>query len=115
MTAAEGKPAEDPKSRVQRAEETLKTDATAGLAALRAVIAIEGTGPELIQAKEQAIGSLTTALADTGDANGLRELLNNLKPLYAQFAKAKTARIVRTVIDALARVPNTAELQVRLQ
>lgn len=109
---ADTKSTADPKAQVKNAEELLKTDVGGGIAALRGVISVEGTEPELIQAKEQAIGSLTTALADTGDATGLRELLATLRPLYANFAKAKTARIVRTVIDALARVPNTAKLQV---
>lgn len=108
----DAKPPPDPKERLEAAEELVKSDPPGGIAALRAIIASEGKDAELIRAKEGAIGLLTTALADAGDATGLRELLQTLKPLYANFAKAKTARIVRTVIDALATIPNTAELQV---
>lgn len=108
----EAKPPPDPKERLEKAEALLRTDSAEGIAALRAIIATEGKDSELIRVKEAAIGSLTTALADAGDAAGLRDLLQSLKPLYVNFAKAKTARIVRTVIDALATIPNTAELQV---
>lgn len=103
----------DHQEQLKNAEELLKTDPAGGIAALRAIIATEGKDAELIRVKEGAIGSLTTVLADTNDAPGLRELLQTLKPLYVNFAKAKTARIVRTVIDGLATIPNTAELQVR--
>jgi 26S proteasome regulatory subunit N6 len=108
----DAKPPPEPKERLEKAEGLLKTDAAAGVTALRAIIETDGKDPELTRVKEAAIGSLTTALADAGDAVGLRELFKTLKPLYVNFAKAKTARIVRTVIDALATIPNTAELQV---
>lgn len=104
--------AEAAQAQLESAKETLASDTKAGILALRNVIAIEGDGSDLIQVKEQAITALTTALADVHDAEGLKDLLQDLRPLYALMAKAKTARIVRTVIDALARVPDTAELQV---
>lgn len=104
--------AENAQAQLESAKQTLKSDSKAGIAALRNVIAIDGERSDLIQVKEQAITALTTALADDHDAQGLKDLLQDLRPMYALMAKAKTARIVRTVIDALARIPDTAELQV---
>lgn len=104
--------AEAAQAQLDSAKETLKSDSKAGIAALRNVIGIEGDGSDLIQVKEQAITALTNALADDHDAQGLKQLLQDLRPMYALMAKAKAARIVRTVIDALARVPDTAQLQV---
>ena len=46
------------------------------------------------------------------DAPGLRALLTDLRPLFAAVPKAKTAKIVRTVIDSIAKVPNSTQLQV---
>eukprot|EP00892_Ulva_mutabilis_P006807 jgi/Ulvmu1/4499/UM002_0225.1 len=106
--------AENAQAQLDSAKQTLKSDSKAGITALRNVIAIEGEGSDLIQVKEQAITALTTALADDHDAQGLKDLLQDLRPMYAQMAKAKTARIVRTVIDALARIPDTAELQIQV-
>jgi 26S proteasome regulatory subunit N6 len=100
--------------RVAAAKDVMETDSAKGREQLRQVIALEGTDVELIKAKEQAISCLTRSLADGGQAWDLKQLLQDLHPLYATIPKAKTAKIVRTVIDALARVPNTAALQVRL-
>jgi len=38
----------------------------------------------------------------------------DLRPLFEAVSKAKTAKIVRRVLDALARVPGTTDLQLRL-
>lgn len=99
-------------AQLDSAKETLKSNSKAGIEALRNVISINGEGPGLIQVKEQAITALTNALADACDAQGLKDLLQDLRPMYVLMAKAKAARIVRTVIDALARIPDTAHLQV---
>jgi 26S proteasome regulatory subunit N6 len=100
-------------SRVAAARETLQADTQRGLEQLRNIIAEEGTDSEALKLKEQAIGCLTSALADAGDAVSLKRLLEDLKPLHTRMPKAKTAKIVRTVIDAMERIPNTDKLQVR--
>jgi 26S proteasome regulatory subunit RPN6 N-terminal domain len=100
-------------ARVAAANEALESDPKQGISQLRQIIGDEKSDADAIKAKEQAIGSLTKALADAGEAQSLEQLLTDLKPLYQSMPKAKTAKIVRTVIDALARIPNTAPLQVR--
>lgn len=97
---------------VQAAKATLESDATKGIAQLRTIIAEDSSESDVVKRKEQAITCLTGALADKGDAESLKQLLADLKPMFANMPKAKTAKIVRTVMDALAQVPNTAKLQV---
>ncbi len=50
--------------------------------------------------------------AAQGDAPALRQLLTELRPLFAAVPKAKTAKIVRGIIETVARVPNSGKLQV---
>ena len=85
-------------------------------AALRAV-ALADTGAEAssqdgVKARETAITSLCDVLATAGDADGLASLLTGLMPLFGAFPKARAAKVVRGVIDAIARVPGSEALQV---
>ena len=65
-----------------------------------------------IKVKEQALQSLANLYAKQRDASSLRKLLTDLRPLFALIPKAKTAKIVRTVIDTIAKVPNSTDVQV---
>lgn len=67
---------------------------------------------ESVKVKESAISKLTDLLVKQGDAAALAGLLTELRPLFNVIPKAKTAKIVRTVIDSIARVPNSTQLQV---
>ena len=70
------------------------------------------SGPEDTKTRETAVTSLTSVLAKQRDAAALRALLGELRPLFAALPKAKTAKLVRTVIDAVATIPDTTALQV---
>lgn len=65
-----------------------------------------------IKIKEQALQSLANLYAKQHDASSLRKLLTDLRPLFALIPKAKTAKIVRVVIDTIAKVPNSTAVQV---
>ena len=43
----------------------------------------------------------------------LRVLLTELRPLFGAIPKAKTAKLVRGLIEAISRVPDSTQLQVR--
>ena len=60
----------------------------------------------------QAIQKLGDLYAKQKDAEALRRLLTDLRPLFASIPKAKTAKIVRTIIETIAKVPNSTQLQV---
>jgi 26S proteasome regulatory subunit N6 len=68
---------------------------------------------ESVKSKEQALSKLADLLVKQQDATALAGLLTDLRPLFNAIPKAKTAKIVRTVIDSIAKVPNSTQLQVR--
>ncbi len=67
---------------------------------------------ESVKVKEEALQKLCDLKVQQKDAAGLRHLLTELRPLFAKFPKAKTAKMVRNLIDAISRVPDSTELQV---
>ena len=60
----------------------------------------------------QAIQKLSDVYTKQKDAGALRQLLTDLRPLFSVFTKAKTAKIVRTIIETIAKVPDSTQLQV---
>lgn len=76
---------------------------------------ISGNSPndaESIKCKEEALQKLCDLKVSQKDAVALRKLLTELRPLFAKFPKAKTAKMVRNLIDAISKVPDATELQV---
>lgn len=69
---------------------------------------------ESIKTKEQALQSLANLYAKQGNAEALRNLLTELRSLFALIPKAKTAKIVRTVVDTIAKVPNSTAVQLEV-
>jgi 26S proteasome regulatory subunit N6 len=64
--------------------------------------------------KELAIASITTALVAARDAAALSSLVSTLRPFFTAIPKARTAKIVRSVIDALGEIPDSTEAQVTM-
>jgi len=85
------------------------------LAPLAAPGTTSGAGENDFKTRETAVTTLASVLAKQRDAAALRGLLGELRPLFAALPKAKTAKLVRTVIDAVATIPDTTALQVRLE
>lgn len=81
-------------------------------ATYRAAIAAHAVDDEDQRAKETAIQRLSELLAKEKRSDELASLLKDLRPVFAAMAKAKTAKIVRHVIDQLAKVPGSEALQV---
>lgn len=82
--------------------------------ALQATVFAEGTSAdaEAVKQKEEAISKLSDAYVKHQDAKALTELLSQLRPFFAVIPKAKTAKIVRNIIDQIAKVPNSTDIQV---
>ncbi|GAB4858744.1 26S proteasome regulatory subunit rpn6 [Ancistrocladus abbreviatus] len=72
------------------------------------------SSPEALRVKEQAITNLTELLRQENKAEELRSLLTQLRPYFSLIPKAKTAKIVRGIIDAVAKIPDTSDLQISL-
>ena len=82
--------------------------------ALRQICTGESSNtPDNIKVKEQAILKLADLYVKREDAAALKHMLTELRPLFNHLPKAKTAKIVRTIIETIAKVPNSAQLQVR--
>ena len=73
-----------------------------------------GTDAESVKVKESAVDRLAKLLARAGDAVSLKSVLTELRPLFKVVPKAKTAKIVRGIIDVLATVPGCDALQVEV-
>jgi 26S proteasome regulatory subunit N6 len=93
----------------------LSTAKPAEAIALYRAVSLGGSpaGEGELKTKEAAVCALAALLAKQGDAASLRTLLAELRPLFAVIPKAKTAKLVRVVIDAVATVPHTEALQAR--
>ncbi|XP_074280019.1 26S proteasome non-ATPase regulatory subunit 11 homolog [Silene latifolia] len=72
------------------------------------------SSPEALRTKEQAITNLTDLLRQENRAQDLCSLLTQLMGFFSLIPKAKTAKIVRGIMDAVAKIPNTTELQITL-
>jgi 26S proteasome regulatory subunit N6 len=89
-------------------------DAAPSIAELERTIADPAADPDAIAAKEVAIHQLGERYAAAGLADKLVALVTSLRPFFAAVPKAKTAKIVRTLIDQLAKIPDTLSLQMQL-
>ncbi len=87
----------------------------AGIAQLRAFLtqADAPADAESVKLKEQAVNQLAELLVKEQDAQGLAELLSQLRGFFAAIPKAKTAKIVRHIIDSISKVPGSTQLQAR--
>ena len=87
---------------------------TASIAELEKCIAAPGVDAETVAAKEQAIHQLSELYVQSGLSDKLVSLVTALRPFFAVVPKAKTAKVVRMLIDSLAKIPDTLVLQMQL-
>ena len=67
-----------------------------------------------MKVREAALQKLTASLVQRGDAVGVRQLLADLRPTFSSIPKAKTAKMVRQLLDSLASIPDTTQMQLEL-
>jgi 26S proteasome regulatory subunit N6 len=90
-----------------------ETDVNGGVEALKALVLDASCNDvEAIKEKESAISKVIDLLVKSKNATGLSQLLSQLPAFFSAIPKAKTAKIVRSVIDAIAKIPGTTQLQV---
>lgn len=91
-----------------------ESDPAKAIAMLREVLYHPASAAEVLRVKEQAITALSDLLSQEKKAEELRGLLTDLRPYFNLIPKAKTAKIVRGIIDAVAKIPGTSDLQISL-
>jgi uncharacterized phage infection (PIP) family protein YhgE len=78
----------------------------------QAVFGTQDSDVESIKQKEDAVNKLSEVYVKLQDAKALTDLLSQLRPFFSVIPKAKTAKIVRNIIDQIAKIPNSTEIQV---
>uniref|UniRef100_A0A383WIP6 PCI domain-containing protein n=1 Tax=Tetradesmus obliquus TaxID=3088 RepID=A0A383WIP6_TETOB len=96
--AAASSSSEDLKAKAQQLHQTVFADTA--------------SDAESVKQKEEAIGQLSDTYVKLQDAKALTQLLSQLRPFFAVIPKAKTAKIVRNIIDQVAKIPNSTDIQV---
>lgn len=98
-------------SLIQASEAKTPSDA---LSILYNILNNPSSTSEALRIKEQAITNLSDILRQENKPEDLRNLLTHLRPFFSLIPKAKTAKIVRSIVDALAKIPGTSEIQIAL-
>ena len=99
---------------LEKAADLQHSNPDAAASIYRAIIADSDSSAEALRTKEVAVGNLGEILSNQGKAEELKSLLTELRPFFALVPKAKTAKIVRTIIDLAAKIPNSTDVQLAL-
>ncbi|GAA5859944.1 hypothetical protein JCM1840_001808 [Sporobolomyces johnsonii] len=81
---------------------------------LRAILA-QPAGPRddaLLRDKETAILKLGELYRDQPNADALAEVVRSSRPLVEHLAKAKTAKLIRTLLDYFNAIPGSTQVQI---
>lgn len=99
---------------LKRATDLKDSDPASSISILNQLIGSENTSADSTKVKESAILVLGKLYADLGQSSNLALLIQAIRPLFTSFPKAKTAKIVRSLIDFSGLIPNSQALQIRL-
>jgi 26S proteasome regulatory subunit N6 len=105
--------AEALQQKLQAASEAIENQPANAVAQLREILL--GSYPndaEALKVKENALDMLSAALVKQKDTTGLRTLLTDLRPWFGLIPKAKTAKLVRTIIESIGKVPDSTQILV---
>ncbi len=93
-------------------EELANSNLDEAVKKLKSLVLSEENNVEAVKVKEQTIQTLCDLLIKAKDAAGLKDLLSQLREFFNVIPKAKTAKIVRSIIDSIAKIPGSTQLQV---
>jgi 26S proteasome regulatory subunit N6 len=79
---------------------------------LKLIVDNPATDADALKVKELATQHLCDLCIKQQDSKGLAELLSQLRSFFVAIPKAKTAKIVRSIIDSIAKIPGSTQLQV---
>lgn len=72
----------------------------------------ESAQDDLTRIKEDAIYRLANLLSREHKAEALAQLNRDIRPVFTNMPRAKTAKIVRTIIELVGKIPNTLNTQI---
>ncbi|KAL0257748.1 26S proteasome regulatory subunit rpn6 [Diplodia seriata] len=99
--------------RIEEAQKLAKTDPAKAEQTLRDVLSQNpGSNDAAIKNFENALVSLGELYRDHRKTNELGELIRQTRSVLSSFARAKTAKLVRQLLDMFAAIPNTLETQI---
>merc|ERR1740121_607160 len=82
--------------------------------AYKSIINNEEVEDPTAKCREKAIYALAELFVTKGQARQISDLTAELRVLFTQIPKAKTAKIVRTLIDTLAKIPGSSSVQIEM-
>ncbi|GAA5796056.1 PCI domain-containing protein [Helicostylum pulchrum] len=104
-----------PSSRLQQADDLkLAKKFEETISSYKAILAEEGTSEDLLREKEYALSQLGQLYRDLHLSQELADLIRSSRPFMLTIAKAKTAKLTRSLIDYFGAIPNCLPLQIEL-
>eukprot|EP00002_Diphylleia_rotans_P040731 TRINITY_DN972_c0_g5_i1.p1 TRINITY_DN972_c0_g5~~TRINITY_DN972_c0_g5_i1.p1 ORF type:complete len:424 (-),score=121.19 TRINITY_DN972_c0_g5_i1:266-1537(-) len=102
--------------RLDAALEIIDVRSAEAVALLKSVVdeSLAEAEEEAIKTKELAIVALGDLYAKLRRLEDLKHLLVSIRPFFAVIPKAKTAKIVRTIIEQVAKIPDSIQAQIQL-
>ncbi|KAL0636423.1 26S proteasome regulatory subunit rpn6 [Maublancomyces gigas] len=99
--------------RLEDAQELVKTDQPGAEAIYRDIVSTPpGMNDEDLRNYELALMDLGGLYRDSRRTSELAELIKTSRAVLSAFAKAKTAKIVRQLIDLFTTIPDTLDIQI---
>ncbi|KAJ5911370.1 26S proteasome regulatory subunit rpn6 [Penicillium subrubescens] len=99
--------------RIQEVRDLAKQDPTKAANSYQTILS-EGPGSTEASSRdyEQALIGLGELYRDAKKAQDIADLIKTSRDSFSSFAKAKTAKLVRQLLDLISEIPNTLDLQV---
>ncbi|KAL8996234.1 MAG: hypothetical protein Q9169_004212 [Polycauliona sp. 2 TL-2023] len=99
--------------RIAEAQKLAKTDPSKAESIYKDVLSKgPGSGEAALKDYETALMGLGELYRDQKKSQELSELVTSSRSTLSSFAKAKTAKIVRQLLDLLSAIPNTVNIQI---
>eukprot|EP00955_Chlamydomonas_euryale_P088598 364397-Chlamydomonas_euryale.AAC.5 len=106
--------APDLEAQLKAGEKLAETDIDAAVSQMKGLVLDSSCNDaDAVKVKEQTIQKMCDLLVKNKDATGLSQLLSQFRDFFNVIPKAKTAKIVRSIIDSVAKIPGSTQLQVR--
>ncbi|MCJ1279704.1 26S proteasome regulatory subunit rpn6 [Puttea exsequens] len=106
-------PAPENSAKIEEARRIGKTDPVKAEAIYKEILSQKpGGGEASLREYESALMGLGESYRDTRKTNELAELVQSSTSSLSSFTKAKTAKLVRQLLDLFTSIPNTVEVQI---